>query len=219
MPYIVIIIDELADLMMVAANDVEDAVIRITQKARAAGIHLIVATQRPTVNVITGTIKSNIPTRIAFAVAQSNDSRVILDGNGAEDLLGQGDMLLSESGNKIRRVQGAFVSDDEVARVVHAVKKQAKPKYLIDGETLEARMDTNTNFDDPLEHAAMEIFIDEQKASVSLLQRKLNMGYNRAAKLVDHLEGKGWISGPNGAASKRDVLMTVDELRAYDSEL
>jgi len=214
MPYIVIIIDELADLMMVAPSDVEDAIIRLTQKARAAGIHLIVATQRPTVNVITGTIKSNIPTRIAFAVAQANDSRVILDGNGAEDLLGQGDMLVSERGKKVQRVQGAFVSDDEVARVVRAVKEQAKPKYLIAEEALDKRMDIKTNFEDPLEHAAMEIFIDEQKASVSLLQRKLNMGYNRAAKLVDHLEDKGWISRPNGAASKRDVLITRDELRA-----
>jgi len=212
MPYIVIIIDELADLMMVAAGDVEDSIMRLTQKARAAGIHLIVATQRPTVNVITGTIKSNIPTRIAFAVAQANDSRVILDGNGAEDLLGRGDMLMAESGNKMRRVQGAFVSDDEVARVVEAVKAQAKPRYLIAEDALDKRMDVNANLDDPMEHAAMKIFIDEQKASVSLLQRKLNMGYNRAAKLVDYLESKGWISGPLGAASKRDVLMTADEL-------
>jgi len=217
MPYIVIIIDELADLMMVAASDVEDAIIRLTQKARAAGIHLIVATQRPTVNVITGTIKSNIPTRIAFAVAQANDSRVILDGNGAEDLLGQGDMLVAVGGNKHKRVQGAYVSDEEVARVVRTVKDQAKPIYLIPEEALVERVDSKTNFEDPLEQAAMEIFIDEQKASVSLLQRRLNMGYNRAAKLVDHLEGKGWISAPNGAASKRDVLMTKDELRAHGS--
>ena len=219
MPYIVIIIDELADLMMVAASDVEDAIIRLTQKARAAGIHLIVATQRPTVNVITGTIKSNIPTRIAFAVAGAIDSRVIIDGNGAEDLLGQGDMLVSERGSKLGRVQGAFVSDEEVARVVRSVKAQAKPRYLIAEDVLDERMDIKTIFADPLEHAAMEIFIDEQKASVSLLQRRLNMGYNRAAKLVDHLEDKGWISEPNGAASKRDVLMTRDEMRAYGSEL
>ena len=215
MPYIVIIIDELADLMMIAASDVEDAIMRLTQKARAAGIHLIVATQRPTVNVITGTIKSNIPTRIAFAVAGAVDSRVILDGNGAEDLLGQGDMLVAVSGNKTRRVQGAFVSDDEVARVVRAVKEQAKPRYLIAEYELGKQKDTNTSFEDPLEHAAMEIFIDEKKASVSLLQRKLNMGYNRAAKLVDHLESRGWISKPNGAASKRDVLITKDELKGF----
>jgi len=219
MPYIVIIIDELADLMMIAAGDVEDAIIRLTQKARAAGIHLIVATQRPTVNVITGTIKSNIPTRIAFAVAQANDSRVILDGNGAEDLLGRGDMLIAEAGNKVRRVQGAFVSDSEVARVVKAVKAQAKPRYLIAEDALDKHMDTTASFDDPLEQAAMEIFIDEQKASVSLLQRKLNMGYNRAAKLVDHLEDKGWISEPIGAASKRDVLMSRDELLEIFGEL
>ena len=212
MPYIVIIIDELADLMMVAPQDVEDSIMRLTQKARAAGIHLIVATQRPTVNVITGTIKSNIPTRIAFAVAQANDSRVILDGNGAEDLLGRGDMLVAESGSKIRRVQGAFVSDDEVARVVAAARAQAKPRYLIADDALDKRLDINTNSEDPLEYAAMKIFIEEQKASVSLLQRKLNMGYNRAAKLVDNLEGKGWISEPIGAVSKRDVLMTEEEL-------
>ena len=214
MPYIVIIIDELADLMMVAAQDVEDAIMRLTQKARAAGIHLIVATQRPTVNVITGTIKSNVPTRIAFAVAQANDSRVILDGNGAEDLLGRGDMLLSESGNKIRRVQGAFVSDEEVMRVVAAAKKQATPRYLIAEDALDKRLEVTTNGggDDEAERAAMELFITEQKASVSLLQRKLTMGYNRAAKLVDQLEEKGWISAPMGAASKRDVLLTMAEL-------
>ena len=214
MPYIVIIIDELADLMMVAAGDVEDAIMRLTQKARAAGIHLIVATQRPTVNVITGTIKSNIPTRIAFAVAQANDSRVILDTGGAEDLLGRGDLLIAESGNKIQRVQGAFVSDDEVARVVEAVKAQGAPKYLIAEDVLDKRMDAQGSTSvDPLEKEAMQIFIDEQKASVSLLQRKLNMGYNRAARLVDQLELKGWITAANGATSKRDVLLSADELR------
>ena len=219
MPYIVIIIDELADLMMIAAQDVEDAIIRLTQKARAAGIHLIVATQRPTVNVLTGTIKSNIPTRIAFAVAGAIDSRVILDGNGAEDLLGRGDMLIAEAGNKMRRVQGAFVSDSEVSRVVDAVRAQGKPRYLIAEDALDKQVDTTANLDDPLERAAMEIFIDEQKASVSLLQRKLNMGYNRAAKLVDHLESKGWISGPIGAASKRDVWMTKEALSENFAEL
>jgi len=212
MPYIVIIIDELADLMMIAAQEVEDAIIRLTQKARAAGIHLIVATQRPTVNVLTGTIKSNIPTRLAFAVAGSIDSRVILDVNGAEDLLGRGDLLLAEAGNKVRRVQGAFVSDSEVARVTSAVRAQGEPRYLIAEDALDKPLDTIASDEDPLERAAMEIFIDEQKASVSLLQRKLNMGYNRAAKLVDHLEAKGWISRPIGAASKRNVLMTKEGL-------
>lgn len=211
MPYILIIIDELADLMMVAGQEVEDAIQRLTQKARAAGIHLIVATQRPTVNVLTGTIKSNIPSRIAFAVAQSNDSRVIIDQNGAEDLLGRGDMLLSENGSKVRRVQGAFVSDEEVARVVAAVKAQGSPRYLIAEDALDKRVAAGENTDDPLSQVAMEIFIEEQKASVSLLQRKLNMGYNRAAKLVDQLESNGWISPPLGAASKRDVLMSYDE--------
>jgi len=217
-PYILIVIDELADLMMVAAGEVEDAIIRLTQKARSAGIHLIVATQRPTVNVITGTIKSNIPTRIAFAVAQANDSRVIIDGNGAEDLLGRGDMLLSVNGNKIRRVQGAFVSDEEVARVVTFAKGQGLPQYLIAEDALDKRMVEATSGDDPLEQAAMEIFIEEEKASVSLLQRKLHMGYNRAAKVVDQLEEKGFITKPNGATSKRDVLITKEELnKIYDN--
>jgi S-DNA-T family DNA segregation ATPase FtsK/SpoIIIE len=171
------------------------------------------------VNVITGTIKSNIPTRIAFAVAQANDSRVILDGNGAEDLLGRGDLLIAESGNKIRRVQGAFVSDDEVARVVEAAKAQAKPRYLIEEDALDKRMERSSNLDDPLEQAAILIFIEEQKASVSLLQRKLNIGYNRAAKLVDHLEDKGFISEPIGATSKRDVLLTKDEFSEVFDEM
>ena len=219
-PYILIVIDELADLMMVAAQEVEDAIIRLTQKARSAGIHLIVATQRPTVNVITGTIKSNIPTRIAFAVAQANDSRVIIDGNGAEDLLGRGDMLLSEAGNKIRRVQGAFVSDEEVARVVAFVKSQSTPRYLIADEALEKRVEFNESGDDPMEKAAMEVFIEEDKASVSLLQRKLSMGYNRAAKVVDQLEEKGFITKPSGATSKRDVLLTKEELaKIYEESL
>ena len=213
MPYIVIIIDELADLMMVAAQDVEDSIMRLTQKARAAGIHLIVATQRPTVNVITGTIKSNVPSRIAFAVAQANDSRVILDGNGAEDLLGRGDMLIAESGNKIRRVQGAFVSDDEVARIVDAAKAQAAPRYLIAEDALEKRVNnlSDSGADPDGEQKAMKLFIEEQKASVSLIQRKLQIGYNRAARIVDQLEEKGWISAPIGAASKRDVLLTLEE--------
>lgn len=219
-PYILIVIDELADLMMVAAQDVEDAIIRLTQKARSAGIHLIVATQRPTVNVITGTIKSNIPTRIAFAVAQANDSRVIIDSNGAEDLLGRGDMLIAEGGNKVRRVQGAFVSDEEVARVVAFVKLQGEPNYLIAEDALDKRIEFNENSDDPMERAAIELFIEEDKASVSLLQRKLSMGYNRAAKMVDQLEEKGFITKPIGATSKRDVLLTKEELlELYEESL
>ena len=215
LPYIVIIIDELADLMMVAAGDVEDSIMRLTQKARAAGLHLIVATQRPTVNVITGTIKSNVPTRIAFAVAQANDSRVILDGNGAEDLLGRGDLLISEAGNKIRRVQGAFVSDDEVAGVVAAVCEQAKPQYLIADDALDKPLNNKTTTFDELEQTAMAVFIDEERASASLLQRKLNIGYNRAANLVDNLEAKGLISQPIGATSKREILITKAELATF----
>ena len=219
MPYIVIIIDELADLMMVASQDVEDSIMRLTQKARAAGIHLIVATQRPTVNVITGTIKSNIPTRIAFAVAQANDSRVIIDANGAEDLLGRGDMLVCVSGNKTKRVQGAYVSDEEINRVVNAVKSQSKPQYLIAEDALDKRIDFLALNEDPLEQESMHIFITEKKASVSLLQRKLSIGYNRAARIVDKLEEKGFITGPIGTTSKRDVLITEKKLKElyYDS--
>jgi S-DNA-T family DNA segregation ATPase FtsK/SpoIIIE len=212
LPYIVIIIDELADLMMVAATDVEDCIMRLTQKARAAGIHLIVATQRPTVNVVTGTIKSNIPTRIAFAVAQANDSRVILDENGAENLLGYGDMLIAENGSKTRRVQGSYVDDEEVERVVEAAKLQAKPRYLIAEDALDKRMGMNENFGDPLERDAIDLFIEKQTASTSLLQRNFRIGYNRAARIIDNLEAKGWISTPIGGASKRDVLITSEEL-------
>jgi S-DNA-T family DNA segregation ATPase FtsK/SpoIIIE len=212
LPYIVIIIDELADLMMVAQADVEDCIMRLTQKARAAGLHLIVATQRPTVNVVTGTIKSNIPTRVAFAVAQANDSRVILDENGAENLLGYGDMLLAENGAKTIRVQGSYVDDEEVARVVEAAKSQAKPLYLIAEEALDKRTEMNESSDDPRERDAMELFIEKQTASTSLLQRTLSMGYNRAARMIDNFEARGWISAPIGGASKRDVLITSEEL-------
>ena len=211
-PYIVIVIDELADLMMVSANEVEDCIMRLTQKARAAGIHLIVATQRPTVDVITGTIKSNIPTRMAFAVAQANDSRVILDRNGAENLLGRGDMLISQNGDKTQRVQGSFVDDVEVLRVVEAVKKQAAPRYLIAEDALDKRMELSNQSEDPLEYDAMMLFIGRQAASISSLQTKFRIGYNRAARLIDNLESKGWISEPMGAMKKRDVLMTEQEL-------
>jgi|GEM_PF-3260985 len=211
-PYIVIVIDELADLMMVSANEVEDCIMRLTQKARAAGIHLIVATQRPTVDVVTGTIKSNIPTRMAFAVAQANDSRVILDRNGAESLLGRGDMLISQNGDKTQRVQGSFVDDAEVLRVVEAVKAQGAPRYLIAEEALEKRLEMNSQSEDPLEYEAMMLFVTKQTASISSLQTKFRVGYNRAARIIDHLEAKGWISEPIGAMKKRDVLMTEQEL-------
>ena len=219
LPYIVIIIDELADLMMVAATDVEDCIMRLTQKARAAGIHLIVATQRPTVNVVTGTIKSNIPTRIAFAVAQANDSRVILDENGAESLLGYGDMLVAENGTKTIRVQGSYVDDEEVARVVEAAKSQGSPRYLIAEDALDKRMDMNEAIDDPLERDAVALFTSKQTASTSLLQRTFRIGYNRAARIIDDLEAKGWISAPIGGASKRDVLITSEEFSTLFNDI
>ena len=213
LPYIVIIIDELADLMMVAGAEVEDCILRLTQKARAAGLHLIVATQRPTVNVVTGTIKSNIPSRIAFAVAQANDSRVILDENGAENLLGYGDMLLSENGAKTIRLQGSFVDDEEVARVVEAAKSQGAPNYLIAEDALERRIDTGESSEDALEQEALALFVERQTASTSLLQRTFRIGYNRAARIIDDLEAKGWISAPMGATSKRDVLVSKSQLQ------
>ena len=212
MPYIVIVIDELADLMMVSASEVEDCIMRLTQKARAAGIHLMVATQRPTVDVITGTIKSNIPTRMAFAVAQANDSRVILDRNGAENLLGRGDMLISQNGDKTQRVQGSFVDDCEVLRVVEAVKRQGSPRYLIAEDALDKRMELSNQSEDPLEYDAMMLFITKQAASISSLQTKFRIGYNRAARIIDDLEAKGWVSEPVGAMKKRDVFMTEQEL-------
>jgi len=218
LPYILIIVDELADLMMTSAAEVESDIMRLTQKARAAGIHLIVATQRPTVDVITGTIKSNIPTRIAFAVAQANDSRVILDGNGAEMLLGYGDMLIAESGSKSKRVQGSYVSSEEIDRVVAAVRKQQSvPNYLIEDDALDARMAKNQQQAaiDPLTREAMELFLTKGGASISSLQTKFRIGYNRAARIIDDLESAGLISAPNLSTKRREVLVNeaaLDEI-------
>ena len=211
LPYIVIIIDELADLMMVSAQEVEDSIMRITQKARAAGIHLIVATQRPTVDVITGTIKSNIPSRIAFAVAQSNDSRVILDENGAQSLLGYGDLLWSQSGSKIKRVQGSYISDDEINRVVSRVKAQGRPKYLIASQHFEKGA-RNSLDGDPLVKQAIELFLERGYASASALQTKMSIGYNRAARIIDILEQRELISKPQGSTRRREVNITREEL-------
>ena len=212
LPYIVIIIDELADLMMVSAQEVEDHIMRITQKARAAGIHLIVATQRPTVDVITGTIKSNIPSRIAFTVAQANDSRVILDENGAQNLLGYGDLLLSQSGMKLKRVQGSYISDEEIDRVVDKVKLQGRPQYLIEDQyfekgNIDSRLDS-----DPYIRQSLEFFLERGHATASSLQTRMGIGYNRAARIVDILEQQGLISEPQGATRKRAVLVTHEEV-------
>jgi len=212
LPYIVVIVDELADLMMVSAQEVEDYIMRITQKARAAGIHMIVATQRPTVDVITGVIKSNIPSRIAFAVAQANDSRVILDENGAQKLLGYGDMLWSQSGSKVKRVQGSYINDEEIERVVKHVKAQGRPNYLIEEQYFEKGIMDSLLESDPLITQAMDFFLDRGYATASSLQTRMSIGYNRAARIIDILEQEGLISEPQGPTRKREIKVTREEL-------
>lgn len=214
LPYIVIIIDELADLMMVAPGDVEEAICRIAQKARACGIHLLLATQRPSVDVITGLIKANIPTRIAFAVSSAVDSRTILDMGGAERLLGKGDMLYYPSGMaKPIRLQGNFVSDDEIEMVVDHVKKQQKVQYLFDKETLvKSALSGGTDGEDDLFEEALLFVVEQGQASASSLQRRFRIGYNRAARLIDMMENEGYISGQLGS-KPREVLISEEDYR------
>lgn len=215
MPYIVIIIDELADLMMVAAHDVEEAICRIAQKARACGIHLLVATQRPSVDVITGLIKANIPTRIAFSVSSQADSRTIIDSAGAERLLGKGDMLLYENGSsKPLRVQGNFVSDEEIDRVIGMVKSQGKPNYLFDKEQLVRNIEAYSEQEDELFEEACYFVVEQGGASSSSLQRKFRIGFNRAARLVDMMESKGIISEAMGS-KPRNILMNEEDLEEF----
>lgn len=214
MPYLAIFIDELADLMMVAPADVEDSICRLAQMARAAGMHLIVATQRPSVNVITGLIKANIPSRIAFAVSSQVDSRTILDGAGAEKLLGRGDMLFAPVGlNKPRRVQGAFISDREVQKVVEFLKEQGKPEYLQGIEMLDKEEDAPDEVaggeSDELLPEAAALVIETGQASISMLQRRLKVGYSRAARLIDQLEEKQVVGGYEGSKARK-VLMGWD---------
>ena len=229
LPQIVIIIDELADLMMVAAKDVEDAICRLAQKARAAGMHLVIATQRPSVDVITGLIKANVPSRIAFAVSSQVDSRTILDMVGAEKLLGKGDMLFSPAGSsKPTRIQGAFVSDDEVEKIVDFVKANGTAKYSeailesiennnkSDKELAEETDDDDT---DPLLMEAMDVVVETGQASTSFIQRKFKVGYARAGRIIDQLEERGVISGYQGS-KPRQVLMSkerLDELKMATS--
>ena len=207
LPYIVVIVDELADLMMVASNDVEDSITRLAQMARAAGIHLIIATQRPSVDVITGVIKANIPSRIAFAVSSSIDSRTILDMGGAEKLLGRGDMLFLAAGaSKPVRVQGAFLSDQEVETVVDFTISQQKAQYqedMIPSDVEEVSIDEQT---DDLYDEAVQLVTEMQTASVSLLQRRFRIGYSRAARIIDQMELRGVI-GPYEGSKPRQVLM------------
>ncbi len=214
LPFIVIIIDELADLMMMSPADVEEAICRIAQKARACGIHLIVATQRPSVDVITGLIKANIPTRIAFSVSSQIDSRTIIDISGAEKLLGRGDMLFLENGSsKPVRLQGTFVSDEEIDLVVAHVREQQEPDYLFEQEELLKKAQV-TEEEDELFYEACEFIIDHGTASTSSLQRRFKIGYNRAARLMDMLEANGFISSANGS-KPREVLITASDLEAY----
>ena len=213
LPLIVVIVDELADLMMVASKEVEDAIIRLGQKARAAGIHMILATQRPSVDVISGLIKANVPSRIAFAVSSGTDSRTILDENGAEKLLGRGDMLFKPiDENHPVRLQGSFISDEDVERIVAFVKNQAEADYddnFDPGEVSESDLDAGGGDDegDPLFEEAKALVIETQKASASMIQRRLSVGFNRATRLMEELEAAGVI-GPAEGTKPRKVLQT-----------
>ena len=214
MPYIVVLVDEMADLMMISGKEIEGAVQRLAQMARAAGIHLIAATQRPSVDVITGTIKANFPTRISFQVTSKIDSRTILGEQGAEQLLGQGDMLYMMAGGRIRRVHGPFVSDTEVEDVVRYLKTQGRPDYL-DAVTQEPDEDDDDPYalygdgeggGDDLFDKAIAIVARERKVSTSYIQRRLQIGYNRAARLIERMEEEGMISKPNHQG-KREILL------------
>ncbi|MCQ6278401.1 DNA translocase FtsK [Bacillus sp. EB600] len=213
LPYIVIIIDELADLMMMSPADVEEAICRIAQKARACGIHLIIATQRPSVDVITGLIKANIPTRIAFSVSSQVDSRTIIDIGGAEKLLGRGDMLFLENGSsKPVRLQGTFVSDEEIDLVVAHVREQRDPDYLFEQDELLKKAHIAEE-EDELFYEACEFVVDQGSASTSSLQRRFKIGYNRAARLMEMMEQQGYISSSKGS-KPRDVLITATDLES-----
>ncbi len=218
LPFIVVVIDEVADLMMVAGKDIEGMVQRLAQMARAAGIHLIMATQRPSVDVITGTIKANFPTRISFQVTSKIDSRTILGEQGAEQLLGMGDMLHMAGGGRIRRVHGAFVADDEVEKIVQFLKRQGKPDYVQEvtelrdedgGEDSGFDLGGNTSSGDALYDRAVAVVLRDRKASTSYIQRRLQIGYNRAASLIERMENEGVVSQPNHSG-KRDVLVGED---------
>jgi S-DNA-T family DNA segregation ATPase FtsK/SpoIIIE len=213
LPYVVVVIDELADLMMVASTKVEDAIARLAQMARAAGIHLVVATQRPSVDVITGLIKANIPSRLAFAVSSQVDSRTILDSGGAEKLLGRGDMLFSPMGAaKPIRAQGALVTEGEVEALIAYVRAQAQPRY--EDEVIRsaqaAAVDEEPPEEDPLFADALRVVIEAKGASASLLQRRLRVGYSRAARLVDAMADRGYVGPPDGARP-RQVRLTMAE--------
>jgi DNA segregation ATPase FtsK/SpoIIIE, S-DNA-T family len=219
LPHILCVIDELADLMMVSPAEVEDSIIRLAQKSRATGIHLVLATQRPSTDIITGTIKVNIPARIAFAVSSQTDSRVILDQGGAEALLGQGDMLFRGAGtSKLQRIQGAFITEEEIARITGHWAKQGEPEFEAEllevhdekglGENADGEFDPDS---DDLLDEAIRIVVETETASVSMIQRRLRVGYTRAGRLIDMLERRGVISGYEGS-KPRQVLITQADL-------
>ncbi|NTW62428.1 DNA translocase FtsK [Candidatus Saccharibacteria bacterium] len=225
MPYIVVVIDELADLMMAAARDVEALIVRLAQKARAVGIHLVLATQSPRVDVITGLIKANIPARIAFTVASQIESRIILDQIGAEKLLGSGDMLMmTASMSKPKRVQGAWVTDTEVHKITDHLRMQSPPQYNDEVVSQPVHlngkggvvMDFDTSNDDDMYKDAVRVVIDSNKASASLLQRRLRVGYARAARLIETMEDQGIIGPADGARPREVLISSLDEMGQTD---
>jgi S-DNA-T family DNA segregation ATPase FtsK/SpoIIIE len=218
LPYLVVIVDEFADLMMVAGREIEEHIARLAQKARAAGIHLILATQRPSVDVITGLIKANLPSRISFQVSSKVDSRTILDCNGAESLLGMGDMLYMPPGTaRLQRIHGAFVSDAEVQRVVDFLKRQGKPVYdptilaMRDGDDRAGAGDED-ELDERWEDA-LRVVLDSRQASISMVQRRLRIGYNRAARIIETMEHEGMVAPSDGTSRPREVY--ADIIAAY----
>jgi S-DNA-T family DNA segregation ATPase FtsK/SpoIIIE len=219
LPFIVVVIDELADLMMVAGNEVEESICRLAQMARAVGIHLILATQRPSVDVITGLIKANLPARIAFRVSSRIDSRTILDGNGAEQLLGRGDMLyLPPASSRCIRLHGPYISEQESARLASFLRKQGRPEY---DETITAEERTAEALDmekDDLYDEAARIVVQSGQASISYLQRRLRIGFSRAARLVDMMEAEGLVS-PGSGGKAREVLVDKHYFDEVDAQL
>ncbi|MCI0347298.1 MAG: DNA translocase FtsK, partial [Chloroflexi bacterium] len=212
---VVIIIDELADLMLTVGHEIEDSITRLAQKARAAGIHLILATQRPSVDVITGLIKANFPARISFQVTSGTNSRTILDCIGAERLLGEGDMLFLPPGTaRVTRLHGAFVSDQDVHRVVDFIKRQEQPRYemaLLEGDDEDgAEGDDVEDFSDELYDLAVAQVTEHRQASISWLQRRLRVGYNRAARMIERMEREGVVSAPSGAKGRDVIARRID---------